>query len=181
MDPQVGHSLGGHSFSLCFILCLCNSSHGCNTRCSDYDFLPPTPSMGILLPLLRRIDISTLWSSFFLSFMCFANCILGVLSLCANIHLSVSAYHVCSFVIGLPHSGLYAPDPSHNQPPNPDVMVDVNKCLLTGAWYGCLLRGSVSAWLIQKWMLTAIHWTEHRILNEGARENAQEAKGFVAP
>jgi hypothetical protein len=30
---------------------------------------------------------------------------LGILSFWANIHLSVSAYHVCSFVIGLPHSG----------------------------------------------------------------------------
>jgi hypothetical protein len=40
-----------------------------------------------------------------LNFMCFANCILGILSVCANIHLSVSIYHVCSFVIGLPHLG----------------------------------------------------------------------------
>jgi hypothetical protein len=52
-----------------------------------------TPSMGILFPILRRNKISTLWSSFFLSFMCFANCILGILSFWANIHLSVSAYH----------------------------------------------------------------------------------------
>jgi hypothetical protein len=63
-------------------------------------FVSVTPSMGILVPLLRRIKVSTLWSSFFLSFMCFANCILGVPSFWANIHLSVSAYHVCSFVIG---------------------------------------------------------------------------------
>jgi hypothetical protein len=63
------------------------------------------PSMGILFPLLRKVKVSTLWSSFFLSFMCFVNCILGILSFWANIHLSVSAYHVCSFVIGLPHSG----------------------------------------------------------------------------
>jgi hypothetical protein len=33
--------------------------------------------------------------------MCFANCILGILSFWANIHLSVSAYQVASFVIGL--------------------------------------------------------------------------------
>jgi hypothetical protein len=58
-----------------------------------------------LFPILRRIEVFTLWSSFFLSFMCFANCILGILSFWANIHLSVSAYHVCSFVIGLPHLG----------------------------------------------------------------------------
>jgi hypothetical protein len=28
MDPQVGQSLEGHSFSFCSILCLCNSFHG---------------------------------------------------------------------------------------------------------------------------------------------------------
>jgi hypothetical protein len=67
------------------------------------NFVSVTPSMGILFSLLRRIEVSTLWSSLFLSFMCFANCILGILSFWANIHLSVSAYHVCSFVIGLPH------------------------------------------------------------------------------
>jgi hypothetical protein len=37
--------------------------------------------------------------------LCFANCILGILSFWANIHLSVSAYQVTSFVIGLSHSG----------------------------------------------------------------------------
>jgi hypothetical protein len=60
--------------------------------------------MGILFPILRRNEVSTLWYSFFLSFMCFANCILGILSFWAKIHLSVSAYHMSSFVIGLPHS-----------------------------------------------------------------------------
>ena len=28
MDPQVGQSLNGHSFSLCSTFCLCNSFHG---------------------------------------------------------------------------------------------------------------------------------------------------------
>jgi hypothetical protein len=60
--------------------------------------------MDILFPFVRRIEVSTLWSPFFLSFMCFENCILGILSFLDNIHLSVSAYHVCSFVIGFPHS-----------------------------------------------------------------------------
>ena len=41
----------------------------------------------------------------FLSFMCFTNCILGILSFWVNIYLSVSTYHVCSFVIALPHLG----------------------------------------------------------------------------
>jgi hypothetical protein len=44
--------------------------------------------MGILFPILRRNEVSTLWSSFFLSFMYFENCILGILSFWANIHLS---------------------------------------------------------------------------------------------
>jgi hypothetical protein len=68
---------------------------------SALNFVSIIPSIGILFPLLRI----TIWSSFFLSFMYFANRILGILSFWANIHLSVSAYHVCSFVIGLPHSG----------------------------------------------------------------------------
>jgi hypothetical protein len=57
------------------------------------------------LPFLR-IEISKI-----LSFMCFANCILGILSFWANIHLSVSTYCVSSYVIGLPHSGLCPPGP----------------------------------------------------------------------
>jgi hypothetical protein len=61
-------------------------------------------SMDVLFPILRRTEVVTLWSSF-LSFMFSVNCILGILSFWANIHLSVSAYHVSSFVIGLPHSG----------------------------------------------------------------------------
>jgi uncharacterized membrane protein len=62
------------------------------------------PSMGILFPILRRNEVFTRWSSFFI-FLCFANCILGILSFWANIHVSVSAYQVTSFVIRLPHSG----------------------------------------------------------------------------
>jgi hypothetical protein len=34
-----------------------------------------------------------------------------LLGLWDNIHLSVSTYHVCSFVAGLPYSGWYTPDP----------------------------------------------------------------------
>jgi hypothetical protein len=63
------------------------------------------PFMGILIPILRRNEVSTLtrWSSLFLIFLCFANCILGILSFWDNIHLPVSAYLIISFVIGLPH------------------------------------------------------------------------------
>ena len=63
--------------------------------------------LSILFPLLKRIKEPTLWSSFFLSFMWSVNCFLGVPSFWVNIHISVSAYHVCSFVIGLPHSRWY--------------------------------------------------------------------------
>jgi uncharacterized membrane protein len=62
-----------------------------------------------LFPILRRNEVSTCWSSF-LIFLCFANSILGILSFWANIHLSVSAYQVTSFVIGLPYSEWYPPE-----------------------------------------------------------------------
>jgi hypothetical protein len=64
-----------------------------------------------IFPLPRRIEVATLWSSFFLSFMWSTNCILGILNFWANIHL-VSVYHVCSFVIGLPHWRWYFLVPS---------------------------------------------------------------------
>jgi hypothetical protein len=70
---------------------------------------------------------------------------------------------------------------SHIQLPKPDTIVDANKCLLTGAWYSYLLRGSVSAWQIQKWVLTAIHWTEHRVPNGGGRERIEGAEGVCSP
>jgi hypothetical protein len=68
-------------------------------------FVSVTPSVGILFPFLRRNEVSICWSSFFLIFLCFANCILGILSFWDNIHLSVSTYQLTSFVFGLPHSG----------------------------------------------------------------------------
>jgi hypothetical protein len=72
---------------------------------SALDFVSITPSMSILFPILRRKEVSTLSSSFFLNFMCFGNCTLDILSIWANINLSVIPYHVCSFETGLPHSG----------------------------------------------------------------------------
>jgi hypothetical protein len=59
--------------------------------------------VGILFPILRRNEVSMCWSAFFLFFLCFANYIVGILGFWANIHLSVSTYHVSSFVTGLPH------------------------------------------------------------------------------
>ena len=65
------------------------------------NFVSVTPSKGVLFPLLRRGIVSTLQSSFFLSFMCLGNCILylGYPRFWANIHLSVSAYQVSSEAI----------------------------------------------------------------------------------
>ena len=65
------------------------------------------PPVSILFPFLRRTEAHTLWSSFFLSIMWSVNCILGIPRFCATIHLPESAYHVCSFVTGLPNSGCF--------------------------------------------------------------------------
>ena len=42
------------------------------------------------------------------------------------------------------------------------------------------LRGSASAWQIQRWKLTAIHWTEHSIPNGWTRERTQGAEGVCS-
>jgi hypothetical protein len=63
--------------------------------------------MSILFPLLRRIEASTLCSSFHLSFLWSVNCILSIPSFWVTIPLSVSKYYVCSLMTRLPHSGLY--------------------------------------------------------------------------
>jgi hypothetical protein len=55
------------------------------------------------------------------------------------------------------------------QTPNPGTIADAKKCLLTGAWYSCLLRGSARSWPKQMWMLTGNHRTEHRDPNGGVR------------
>jgi hypothetical protein len=75
MDPRVWQSIDGPSFHLSSKLCL-------------------PPSMGVLHPILRRGKVTTRWSLFFLSFMYFATCVLGILNFWANIHLSMSTYHV---------------------------------------------------------------------------------------
>jgi hypothetical protein len=75
---------------------------GPSVSASHFVSLPPP--MGILVPILRRTEVSTLCYSF-LSFMWSVNLILVIPNFWANIHLSVSAYHVCSFVTGLLHTG----------------------------------------------------------------------------
>ena len=76
------------------------------------NFVSVTAFMGILFPILRRNEVSTRWSSFFLIFLCFASCILGILSFWAKTHLSLSASQVTSFLIVLPHSGWCPPGPT---------------------------------------------------------------------
>jgi hypothetical protein len=61
--PQVGQSLDGPFFFL------------------SSKLFSVTPSMGILFPILRSNEVSTVWTSFISSFMCFASCILGSLFL----------------------------------------------------------------------------------------------------
>ena len=60
--------------------------------------------LSILFTLLKSTEESTFWSSFFLIFIWSVNGILGILNFWANIHLSVIAYHVCSFMTELSHS-----------------------------------------------------------------------------
>jgi hypothetical protein len=67
------------------------------------------------------------------------------------------------------------------QTPNPDIIVDTKKCLLTRVWYRCLLRVSTRAWQIQMGMLTANHWTEQRVPNGGARKRTERGNGVCNP
>jgi len=67
------------------------------------------------------------------------------------------------------------------QTSNPVAIADAKKCLLTGARYGCLLRGSARALLIQMRMLVANHWTEQRDHNGGVREKIEGAERVCYP
>jgi hypothetical protein len=68
--------------------------------------------MGILTPPSKKYWSIHCLLFFLLELHVVCELYLGYSSFCANIHLSVSAYHVCSSVIGLPHSGWYPPDTS---------------------------------------------------------------------
>ena len=83
IDPQVGHSLDGPSFSLSSELCLCNSFYGY--------FVPHSKKEQIIHTLV-----------FLLEFYVFCKLYLGYSKFLGYlIHLSVSAYHMYSFVTGL--------------------------------------------------------------------------------
>jgi hypothetical protein len=58
--------------------------------------------------------------------------------------------------------------------------MDAKMGVLTGAWHSCLLRGSANVHQIWKWMLTAIHWTEHSVPSGGTRERTQVAEGVCS-
>jgi hypothetical protein len=77
MDPQVEQSLDGFSFSLYSTVFPCIFFY------------------AYFVPLLRRNEVSKLWSSFFFSFIWSVNFILGIPTFWANIQLSVNAYHAC--------------------------------------------------------------------------------------
>ncbi|EDM14405.1 rCG65932 [Rattus norvegicus] len=64
-----------------------------------------------------------------------------------------------------------------SEPPNPVTIAEAKKCLLTGTWYGCFLRGSSRALLIQVRMVAANHWTEQGDPNAGVREKMEGAEG----
>jgi len=78
----------------------------------------------------------------------------------------------------LPHLGI---QPIYIQPPNPDNIADAKKCMLTGAWYSCLLRGSARAWQIQRQMLAANYWTENGVPIGGIRERIEGAERVCNP
>ena len=75
MDPQVGQSLDGLFFSLCSTLYL--PIYSC-----EY-FVPPSKKAWSTHTLVFLLEIHVGWELY-----------LGIPSFWANIHLSVSAYHV---------------------------------------------------------------------------------------
>jgi hypothetical protein len=55
-------------------------------------FVSIFPLVSILFPLLRSSEVSTLWSSFYLSFIWSVNCVLGILNFWTNIHVFVTSF-----------------------------------------------------------------------------------------
>ena len=87
MNPQVGKFLDGLSFSLCSALCL------------------PICSYEYFVPLSKKDQSTHTLVFLLLELHVVCEFYLGYSECWANIHLSVTEYHVCSIVIGLPHSG----------------------------------------------------------------------------
>jgi len=78
----------------------------------------------------------------------------------------------------LPHLGIQL---IYIQLPKVDNIDEAKKCMLTGAWYNCLLRGSARACQIQRWVLAANHWTENGVPVGGIRERIEGAEGACNP
>ena len=57
-----------------------------------------------------------------------------------------------------------------------DTIVYANKCLLTGAWHSCHLRGSDRTLQIQRQMPAANQWSKHRAPNGCDRERTEGAE-----
>jgi hypothetical protein len=72
-------------------------------------------------------------------------------------------------------------DPDHLQPSNLDTITEAKKCLLTGAWYSCLLRDSARFWSIQMWMLAANYQTKHMDPYGGVMGRTEGAEGVCNP
>jgi hypothetical protein len=68
---------------------------------------PPSASYAYLVPLSKWYWSIHIGPSFLLSFIWSVSCITGILKILANIHLSVSTYHVCRVGSGFPYSGWY--------------------------------------------------------------------------
>jgi hypothetical protein len=79
----------------------------------------------------------------------------------------------------IPHKKKTTPprDPSHLQTPMPHTTVDTKKSLLSGAWYGCSLRGSTSTSPIQTQILIAKHQIEPGDHIGRVRERTEEDEG----
>ena len=56
-------------------------------------------------------------------------------------------------------------DSWYKQSPNSDIIMDVKKCILKGACYGCLLRGPARDSQIQRQMLAINHCAESGVPN----------------
>jgi hypothetical protein len=70
-------------------------------------------------------------------------------------------------------------DLSHMQPPNPGIIADAKKCLLTVAWNSCLLRGSARAWPIQMGCLQPTIRLSPGIPMEELGEGLKKQRGFA--
>ena len=64
--------------------------------------------------------------------------------------------------------------------PKPDTTVHAKRCLLTGAWYCCLLRESASSWQMQIQWPVANHQTKHRDASGRVRGRIEGVDGDLS-